>query len=80
MSQALMCKLPRCRHPLAINTGASGDQALDFADRVWTHAGAAPQVCLEAMRRATPLAGEITISGVRSERSLDARMNRIARN
>lgn len=42
VSKSQVSRIARERLPLAINTGASGDQALDFADRAWTQAGGRP--------------------------------------
>ncbi|MFB9651624.1 helix-turn-helix domain-containing protein [Pseudarthrobacter oxydans] len=42
VSKSQVSRIARDRLPLAINTGASGEQALDFADRAWAHAGGRP--------------------------------------
>jgi predicted XRE-type DNA-binding protein len=42
VSKSQVNRIARDRLPLAIPTGASGDQALDFADRAWAHAGGRP--------------------------------------
>jgi predicted XRE-type DNA-binding protein len=42
VSKSQVSRIARDRLPLAINAGASGDQALDFADRAWAHAGGRP--------------------------------------
>lgn len=42
VSKSTINRIARSRIPMAINIGASGDQALDFADRAWQHVGGRP--------------------------------------
>lgn len=42
VSKSQISRIAGSRIPLAISAGASGDQALDFADRAWQHVGGRP--------------------------------------